>query len=97
MLLREYLKKNKLRAKDFAKMLGTGDSYAQHIVSGIKKVGTQRAKEIERMTKGAVNRLELLYPEEYENQPKEIVNFNFTNCKKVDFFEEIKDLMRYKR
>lgn len=54
MILREYLKENRITVKDFAKQLGISRSYLSRVVWGQVKPGAMLARFIELETKGKV-------------------------------------------
>jgi len=66
MLLKDYLKRYKIKTREFAKLLNMTPNYASQLINGHRKITRKNAKLIEEVTDGKVSRLECLYPEEYE-------------------------------
>jgi len=84
MLLKDYIKSNGIRIKDFADSLGTSYNYATQVINGHKRVGVEWAKKIERVTGGKVSRMEALYPEDFVEHSEMGDQMRLSNCPKVD-------------
>ncbi len=65
MLLEEYLARKGITQKDFAKKLNIGRPMLNHIVHGKRRMGTETAILVHKVTKGQVTRDEALFPEFY--------------------------------
>lgn len=65
MKLVEYLKKNNINRSHMCRELGISRTHLNNIVKGHRQPSADLAKEIELFTGGSVNRLGLLYPEDY--------------------------------
>jgi DNA-binding transcriptional regulator YdaS (Cro superfamily) len=63
MKLSEWQKANNLKNKDLAQLFNVDESYICLILQGQRRPSPQKAAEIEKATKLAVSRMELLYPD----------------------------------
>ena len=63
MNLKSWQTQSKLKNKDLAQLFEVDQSYITYLLSGRRKPSPILAEKIERLTEGAVTRLELLYPE----------------------------------
>ena len=64
MNLRHWQEWKQLKNKDLADLFEVDQSYITYLLKGKRKPSPDLAEKIERITEGAVTRLELLYPEE---------------------------------
>jgi len=64
MKLNEYLRKNNISKKEFAKRVGVARMYLHHVIAKRNTPSPNLAKKIEKATNYEVSRLELLYPDE---------------------------------
>ena len=64
MKLKHWQDWKQLKNKELAELFEVDQSYITYLLSGKRKPSPILAKKIERVTKGAVTRLELLYPEQ---------------------------------
>jgi len=65
MILREYLKENRITVKDFAKKLNVSRQHLNRVVCGTYKPGKTLAKLIELETNGLVTIADYDKPQEY--------------------------------
>ena len=68
MHLKEYLILENIKISHLAKRLGITGAHLGFITSRKSKPGSELAKKIEEETNYKVNRLELLYPDEFHNK-----------------------------
>lgn len=69
MNLFEWKKLNGFSAFDIAKLIDVDKSLLSHLKAGRRRPSPSLALRIEQVTKGAVTRDEMLYPELYQDQP----------------------------
>lgn len=65
MILTEWIKKNKIKLKDLAELMGVSFSMAAKLSSGHRKCSLVNAIKIEKATKGQVTREEALWPDDF--------------------------------
>jgi transcriptional regulator with XRE-family HTH domain len=63
MKLSEWQKANNLKNKDLAQLFNVDESYITLLLQGHRRPSPKMAAEIEKATKLAVSRMELLYPD----------------------------------
>lgn len=69
MNLKTWIENKKLTLDEATKLFGYSDSsMLSRVLSGQRRPSPELAVIIEKATSGAVNRLELLYPDEYEKK-----------------------------
>jgi DNA-binding transcriptional regulator YdaS (Cro superfamily) len=65
MILKDWLKKEKIRPGTFAKSMGVDTSLVYRHLSGERKFSAKTAVKVEKATKGQVSRSEAVWPEDY--------------------------------